>query len=324
MARLLVTPALMNLKRALRHLSLVMAYGASVGTTAVAAAPQATPAPAPRPIRNGTFPVVSPDGRLVAFTSDRSGSEDVYVIASDGTNERRVTTTPDAEGNLAWTPDGKRILFVTFKDDRSRLFAIEPTGTNVEELAVVPGRAPTLSPDGKRLLYMAGTWTATVLTVADRDGSNPHAITDGSSVAWNAHWSPDGKRIAFTSRDEPKSELAIFVMNADGTARKQLTHVPAEEGGAQLPAWSPDGRSLAIQVNTRTLKNQAHVWIVDADTGAGRKLAAHDEAWLDEAPTWFPSGKGLAFQSNRTGRMEIWVMDADGKGPRQLTSSTPR
>jgi TolB protein len=263
--------------------------------------------------------VVSPNGRHIAFTSDRGGVVDVYVIASDGAGEQQVTNTAEAEGNLAWTADGKRILFSTFKDDRSHLFSIDPSGKNQTELATVPGRAPTLSPDGQSLVYMAGTWTSTILTVAARDGSNPQPITDGSSVAWNSRWSPDGKRIAFTSRDNPKAELAVFVMNADGTSRLQLTHVPAEEGGAQLPAWSQDGRRLAVQVNTRTQTNQAHIWIVDSDTGAAHKLAAHVEAYLDETPCWFPDGNRIAFQSNRTGRMEIWVMDALGAGARQLT-----
>jgi TolB protein len=63
----------------------------------------------------------------------------------------------------------------------------------------------------------------------------------------------------------------------------------------------------------------AHIWIVDAETGAARKLAAHVEPYDDEVPAWFPDGKRIVFQSTRTGRMELWVMNADGSEPRQLT-----
>jgi dipeptidyl aminopeptidase/acylaminoacyl peptidase len=63
----------------------------------------------------------------------------------------------------------------------------------------------------------------------------------------------------------------------------------------------------------------SHIWIVDAATGAARKLAAHDQPYLDETPSWFPDGKHIAFQSNRTGRMEVWVMNADGSGQLQVT-----
>jgi TolB protein len=82
--------------------------------------------------------------------------------------------------------------------------------------------------------------------------------------------------------------------------------------------WSPDGHQLAIQVN-RLKEHDAHIWIIDADTGDAHKLAAHDQPYLDETPAWFPDSKRIAFQSNRSGKMEVWVMNADGSGSRQIT-----
>jgi Tol biopolymer transport system component len=296
--------------------SLMATFGAGLPTTEPAI--QQSASPTPTPITNG-LPVVSPNGKLIAFNSNSGGEDDLFVISANGKDQRQLTHTPEDEGNLAWTTNGKEILFSVFKDGMSRLFAIEPNGKNQRELARAPGRAPTLSPEGKRLVYMAGSWTATRLTVSLLDGTNARQITDDSSIAWNNHWSPDGKRIAFTSRENPKSELAVFVMNADGSGRRQVTHIPAEEGGAQWPVWSPNGRLLAVQVNSRTTKNSAHIWIVDAATGDAHKIAAHSAAYVDETPSWFPDGKRIAFQSNRTGRMEVWVMNADGSGARQLT-----
>jgi TolB protein len=58
---------------------------------------------------------------------------------------------------------------------------------------------------------------------------------------------------------------------------------------------------------------------VDAATGAARKLAAHDQPYLDETPSWFPDGKRIAFQSTRTGRTEIWIINGDGSAPQQVT-----
>lgn len=296
--------------------SLMATFGAGLQTTVPGT--QQSASATPTPVSNG-LPVVSPNGKLIAFNSHSGGEDDLFVISANGKEQRQLTHTPEDEGNLAWTTNGKEILFSVFKDGTSRLFAIEPNGKNQRELARAPGRAPTLSPEGKRFVYMAGTWTATRLTVSLLDGSNARQITDDSSIAWNNHWSPDGKRIAFTSRETPKSELAVFVMNADGSGRHQVTHIPAEEGGAQWPVWSRDGRRFAIQVNSRTTKNSAHIWIVDVATGAAHKLAAHTEAYVDETPSWFPDGKRIAFQSNRSGRMEVWVMNADGTGARQVT-----
>lgn len=277
-----------------------------------------TPIQAQQATTHGGAPAVSPDGLHIAFLSNRTGAEELFVISTDGTGERQLTSTPDEKSALAWTADGKQILFSAFANDTSHLYAIDAEGKKQREIAKVPGRGPTLSPDGSRLLYMTGTWTATRLMLSESDGSQPKPITDGSFIAWNNHWSPDGKRIAFASRSDPKSELAIFVMNADGTGRRQLSHFAAGSGNAQWPVWSPDGHQLAIQVN-RLQEHDAHLWIIDATTGDARKLAAHGQPYLDETPAWFPDGKRIAFQSTRTGKMEVWVMNTDGSGARQIT-----
>ena len=284
---------------------------------------QQSASPTPTPVPSSGQPIVSPDGSRIALTSNRGGADDVFVISPSGTNEKQLTNRRESEGNLAWTASGQQILFSVFKDNTGRLYGIDSDGKNQHELASVPGRAPTLSPDAKQLLYMAGTWTATRLMVSALDGTNAKQITDGSSIAWNNHWSPDGKLIAFTGRNDPKGELAVFVMNVDGSSPRQVTHIPPEEGGAQWPVWSPDGRLLAIQVNSRAQKNSAHIWIIDLATGEAQKLATHTEAYLDETPFWFPDGKRLAFQSNRTGKMEVWLMNADGSGARQVTGHRP-
>ena len=281
--------------------------------------PNQAVSPAPAPIINGGLPEVSPDGLHIEFVSDRAGNDDLFVISTNGTGEVQLTHTPEHESPEGWTRDGKRTLFSVFVNDTTRLYAIDLQGKARHQLGSVAGRAPVLSPDRKRVLYIAGTWTKMRLMGSALDGSNAQQITDGSSIAWNSHWSPDGKRIAFTGRNEPKGELAVFVMNADGSARHQVTNIAAEVGGAQWPVWSPNGRQIAIQVNNRTQKNSAHIWVVDVVTGEAHLLAAHDRPYLDETPSWFPDGKRIAFQSNRTGRMEIWVMNVDGSRPRQVT-----
>jgi Tol biopolymer transport system component len=271
-----------------------------------------------RNTRNG-LPVVSSDGSRIAFISDRDGHEDLFVISALGTNETRLTNTPDEESISGWTVDGKNVVFSVSANDTSRVFLIDRDGGNQRILSRIPGRNPMISPDGKSLVYMAGSWTVTSLMVSAIDGSHARQINDGSSIAWNNHWSPDAKQIAFTGRKDTASKLAVFVVNADGSNRRQVSHIAAEEGGAQWPVWSPDGRQLAFQVNSRTKKNTAHIWVVDVGTGEARELASHDHPYLDETPSWFPDGKRIAFQSNRTGKMEVWVMNADGTGQRQLT-----
>ncbi|MGH9398893.1 MAG: LpqB family beta-propeller domain-containing protein [Thermoanaerobaculia bacterium] len=265
---------------------------------------------------NGGSPAVSPDGSRIAFLSDRDGSTDLYVISADGGGEARLTRTPEAESQPDWSADGKEIRFTVFANDASRIFSIEPDGKNQRPLGTVPGRALRLSPDGKRALYWIGTWTAMKMFVSDLDGSKARQLTDGSGVVWGSRWSKDGKRIAFADNDS-QGVLNVYVMNADGSDRQQVTHFAASDGRAQMPSWSPDGRTLAVQSSGKD--QPGHIWVVDVSIGTARKLAAHDQPYMDEVPAWFPDAKRIAFQSNRTGRMEVWVMNVDGSGARQLT-----
>jgi Tol biopolymer transport system component len=274
---------------------------------------------APRAVTNGELPVVSPDGKRIAFLSNRGGAQDLFIIAADGTGETQLTNTPEEEGNPGWTADGKRVLFSVFGNDASRLYSIDSEGKNLREIATVPGRGLALSPDGKRLVYMAGGWTAMRLMLSSPDGSNAKQINDGTSIAWNVHWSPDGKRLAFTGRPpDSTSGLAVFVMNADGSGRRQVTHIAPAEGRAQWPVWSPDGRELAVQVNDLEA-HSCHIWIVNAATGDARKLAAHAEPYLDETPSWWPDGYPIGVQSYSTCGLEVLLMNADGSGQRQVS-----
>jgi TolB protein len=68
-----------------------------------------------------------------------------------------------------------------------------------------------------------------------------------------------------------------------------------------------------------TTKGIGTIWIVDVATGRSVKIGEHATPYLDELPSWFPDGKRIAFQSDRTGRWEIWLMNVDGSGARQLT-----
>ena len=267
------------------------------------------------PIEN-QVPVVSPDGSKIAFLSNRDGQNDLYVMRADGTNILRLTQSAEKESAPYWSADSRQVRYAVSGSDSSRIDSIDADGANRKTIGTVPGRFAGISRDGARVFVAQGTWTEVKLLLTDLDGSNPKQLTDGSSVIWSPKLSPDGKLIAFTGRDANRIQH-IYIMDADGSNRRQLTHVDSAEGEAQCPAWSPDGKRIAIQTSRKD--HMGSVWIVDYPSGAARKLAAHEATFEDELPVWFPDGKRLAFQSNRSGRMEVWTMNVDGTHLRQLT-----
>jgi Tol biopolymer transport system component len=288
--------------------------------------------PAP-PVQNGALPFVSPDGKWITFTANRSGGmrSDLYVIGADGSGEKQLTTGGGSSGK--WLNATKIYFSIPPQRrpgpaDTTEILTISPAGGATETFMKVVGRIGTITPDGKFVVAGTGQMPNMRMTRIPRDGGSATDLTDGSLPAFDPAYSKDGKRIAYAQMNAIPSqgtrpELQIWVMNADGSGKKQLSHFkPDVDGNAQWPSWSPDGKWIAVQSGVYSQKredNTAHIWLINAETGEMKKLAAHDKPYLDETPSFFPDGKRIAFQSDRTGRMEIWVMNVDGTGARQIT-----
>lgn len=274
-------------------------------------------------LTNGGLPSASPDGMHVAFWSNREGSWQVYVLRDDGTDLRRLSQGAGlAPSVLTWTRDGARVVFSSSQGDTARVFAVSLNGEPPRAIGRVIGHSPALTPDEHHLICSAGTFPFVRLSISDLNGANARPITDDRSGAFNATFAPDGRSIAY-SRLDSANKIAVWLMNGDGSSARQVSHIDETEGGAQWPAWSPDGRSLAIQVSKSNRQDHSqdvsHIWVIDLATNNSRRLTSHTQPYLDETPSWFPDGQRIVFQSNRTGRMEIWLMNADGSGARQLT-----
>lgn len=271
------------------------------------------------PARFSRTPAVSPDGKWIAFISNRDGTTDLYVVPAGGETLRRLTATSDSESSPSWSKNGRHVFFAVMEKESSRLYSVPVRGGEPRLIGHVAGRAASVAPNGRDVLYSTGDWTSMHLSRAKVDGSGAREIANEPSAIWNAHFDPDAKRIAFTGR-ETNGNLHVWTMNADGSDRRPVTHIPVDEGRAEVPAWSPDGKRLAFQWGAADRKSHiAHVAVLDLGSGKIERLAQHSAPFLDECPSWFPDGKRLAFQSDRSGEMQIWTMNADGTGLKQIT-----
>jgi len=150
------------------------------------------------------------------------------------------------------------------------------------------------------------------------DGSGQGRLTEGGGgggtssrdvfFQFEPAWSPDGSRIAFTSRRDGRSH--IYVMSADGSGTKRITSGPHQDA---VPAWSPDGRLIAF--------SRDHLLYVVTPSGDQLRRVTDSLGGEETDPAWSPDGSSLAYVRRLPGYIstEIWRVRADGTGARRLT-----
>ncbi len=240
----------------------------------------------------------------IAFTSNRDGNNEIYVMDGDGGNQRRVTVNPKDDGDPAWSPDGTKIAFVSNRNQGYlQIWVIDADGENPVRLTDgLVDANPNWSPDGKLIAYdtdrdpEAPDLSPRVIFVMDADGQNKRQLVE--EPGWSTHpsWSPDGKRIAFVS-DRHGQIDQIYAMDADGQNQRRITD---DLENKRMPSWSNDGRRIAYVVNHR-------LYVVDSNGENQRKLT---KIVGDDHPTWSPDSDTIAFQSwGRDGDFGIYTID---------------
>ncbi len=172
----------------------------------------------------------SPDGKLIAFCSDRDGDPDLYVMNADGTGLRQLTDVPGYDGGPFISPDGKRIVYRT---DRKQAEMLQ-------------------------------------IHVIDIDGKNDVALTDNVGVNWAPYWHPTKPYIIWTGADhsDPKARpnYDLWLMKYGERDGKivpgPITRITDNPAADVLPVFSPDGKQL-MWTSNRTADHSSQLWIAD-------------------------------------------------------------
>jgi Tol biopolymer transport system component len=266
-------------------------------------------------------PSWSPDGRRIAFRRlvDAGAADEraqIFVVGADGRGLRNLTgasctSSCVANEEPAWSPDGKRIAFVRTLGQpppaRPRsvgIFVMDADGSHVRQLTQRTGafrtedRAPSWSPDSKRIAFMSANTTyrpagASTIYVINADGTHARAVRSlahGWPGAGAPSWSPDGKRLLYSTYcwfgncGQPPVGAQLYTVGLDGKSPRQLTRT---SGNSLAPHWSPDGKKIVFVRNTRVGPG-GDVYVLGAD-GKGLQRVTQAPDLGARSPDWGPA-----------------------------------
>ena len=258
-------------------------------------------------------PSWSPDGKKVAFLR----LYDLFVMNGDGTGLRNLTNgagiVPSAQP--VWSPDGSTIIFSmspSYGSVALDIWRVHPDGSGLAKVTtdgLFNGEAGW-SPDGSRIVYVRNTSDGVsqtedrgIYTIAP-DGTGRIQLT---ANGWDSRpaWSPTGNQIAFVSSAGIGADDEIFVMDANGGNRTQITNDPDDD---EEPLWSPDGSKILFS------SPRSGSWQLYTMSPTGDNLSQLTATDFSSSGVWSPDGAYIAFTRRPVAgnHFSVWIMTASG------------
>ena len=224
---------------------------------------------------------------LYASTKKNVRNWDLFTIKADGSERQQLTHTREPEQHPSWSPDGKKILF-TRGDVMTNidLYVMDADSANVVRLTEHPERDQrgVFSPDGETIAFVSQRDGDVAVWLMDADGANPRKLVQGGQPSF----SPDGRRIAFTSSAFDDND-EIYLIDLDGSNRTRLTENRRKLD--MFASFSPKGDYLVY--NSEEFGGQ-ELMLMRAD-GQGQTRISIAEETYEQEPVWSPDGKGIAY-----------------------------
>jgi Tol biopolymer transport system component len=245
------------------------------------------------------FAEISPDGRALAYSSDRMGNQDLWVMTL-GSEPIQITSDAAHDWGPRWSPDGRRLVFYSHRSGDRELWAMPAAGGPPTRLTYAPGldATPVFSPrDGGEIAFRSERTGDSELWVLD-EGGRERQLTNHPAGEYSPAWSPDGLQIAFTSLRS--GQPRIWTVRARGGEPTQLGNTPSTS-----LTWSPGGEWIYF---ASADAESGNVWGVSARTRRERpmtNLVGRRGTLVAQAPS--TDGRFIYF-SWRDDRSDIWVM----------------
>jgi TolB protein len=255
----------------------------------------------------------------IFFVSNRSGTKEIWEMDYDGANQKQLTHTGSISLSPHVSPDGTRVAFsgVTKEGWQIQMYSLELN--RLVNFPHFPGDnySPAWSSDGQKLAFSSSRTGNTEIYTVSSAGGGLSKLTDNRGPDVSPTWNPKtNAQIAWVSGRTGLPQ--IYTMASEGTNAVRVT----DQGYAVSPSWSPNGQFLAfawVRHYGPGAPGASDIYVIDLASKQWAQLT-HDGG-RNDFPSWSPDGRHIVFQSNRTGKLQIWTMLADGSEQRQLTKS---
>jgi hypothetical protein len=252
----------------------------------------------------------------IAFSSNRDGNYEIYVINADGTGEQRVTTNLAADNYPAFSLNGSKITFSRTENGTQDIYVINVDGTGEQRLTFNETAAilPAFSPDGSKIAFRNIRNNNQDIYIINADGTGEQRLTTNPAFESDPAFSPDGSKIAFSSDRNGSND--IYIINVDGTGEQRLTTDVASD---RTPSFSPNGSKIAFSSN-RT--GNGEIYLINVDGTGEQRLTTSVDGGNAFRPSFSPDGSKIAFTSDGNGSLDdIYIVNADGTGKQRVTTN---
>jgi Tol biopolymer transport system component/DNA-binding winged helix-turn-helix (wHTH) protein len=270
---------------------------------------------------------ISPEEDRLAYSDDKNGQQDIWVMPLRGGEPTQVTDDPADDRHPIWHPSGESIIYNSNRRGVYQICIAYVDGQPPAQITVedTNNAISDISPDGSKILFVASREEADLLKVEDDSGEETALTSDFGLELW-PDVSSDGKTIAFQSAS---AKVKIFTGS--------ILSKPVESSGRQFelatdgfdPRWSPDGSNLGF---LRFSNNLYNIWAVKATGGEHKQLTRDGVIFggFSGLPynrrqtsdySWSPDGSKIAYCSMKSGQVNVWAVDVNNSSDTMISNN---